>query len=151
MKNRLLSYTPVTGRRRWIGPARGDSLRLAHPQPSTRSQARRATMSPWVRLPYQPCLDGLRGIAVLAVLAFHMGVRGTEGGFLCVDIFFVLSGFLITTLLVGEWERNGTIHLSYFYARRALRLLPALLVLLAVYLLIDPFFQGVQRRACLHD
>ncbi len=76
-------------------------------------------------------LDGLRGLAVLAVLAYHAGLRWAPGGLLGVDVFFVLSGFLITSLLVSEWNRTGTIGLGSFWGRRARRLLPALFVLLA--------------------
>jgi peptidoglycan/LPS O-acetylase OafA/YrhL len=74
-------------------------------------------------LRYQPALDGLRGISILAVMAFHNGML--RGGYLGVDIFFTLSGFLITTLLLQEHARSGTINWTEFYARRALRLLPA--------------------------
>jgi len=80
---------------------------------------------------YLPGLDGLRGIAVLAVMAFHFGVPGVAGGLLGVDVFFVLSGFLVTSLLLGELDRSGTISLRQFWARRARRLLPGLFVLLA--------------------
>src|SRR4051812_42929139 len=82
------------------------------------------------RLGYVPGLDGLRGIAVIAVLLFHGGVTWARGGFLGVDMFFVLSGFLITSLLLDEQWLTDTIKLSAFWARRARRLLPALLVLL---------------------
>ncbi len=74
-------------------------------------------------LGYRRWLDGLRGVAVLLVLASHLKLL--PGGFLGVDLFFVLSGFLITSLLVEEWQRVGSISLKRFYARRALRLLPA--------------------------
>lgn len=78
-------------------------------------------------------LDGLRTIAVLLVVAFHVGVPGFAGGYLGVDVFFVLSGFLITTLLVKELGATGRIDLGRFWSRRALRLMPAsLLVVLAV-------------------
>ncbi len=78
-------------------------------------------------------LDGLRAVAVLAVMAFHFGASWMVGGFFGVDIFYVLSGFLITGLLLGEWNSAGRIRLGRFWARRARRLLPALvLVLLAV-------------------
>lgn len=80
-------------------------------------------------LAYMPALDGLRGLAVAAVLAFHTG--HFSGGFLGVDLFFVLSGFLITSLLMAEWRATGTIDLRRFWARRARRLLPALFVVLA--------------------
>ena len=81
-------------------------------------------------LGYQPALDGLRAVSIVAVLAHHS--HWLAGGFLGVDLFFALSGFLITALLTEEFARTGTITLGLFYARRALRLLPALLVLLIV-------------------
>ncbi len=85
------------------------------------------------RLGYRPELDGLRGVAVLAVMAYHCGLRRLiPGGFLGVDLFFVLSGFLITVLLLREQQQNGRIHLPRFYLRRVLRLAPALVVMLAV-------------------
>ncbi|MEX2158427.1 MAG: acyltransferase family protein [Dehalococcoidia bacterium] len=83
------------------------------------------------RLPYQPALDGIRGLAVAAVLAYHAGLPWARGGFLGVDAFFVLSGYLITSLLVTEWRATGSISLAAFWARRARRLLPALFLLLA--------------------
>jgi len=84
------------------------------------------------RLGYIPALDGLRAIAILAVMSFHYATRPfVPGGSLGVDLFFVLSGFLITTLLLQEWASSGTISLTRFYLRRGLRLLPAMLVFLA--------------------
>ena len=77
-------------------------------------------------------LDGLRGIAVAAVLLYHGGVTWAKGGFLGVEVFFVLSGFLITSLLLAEWGRSAAISLGAFWARRARRLLPALFCLVAV-------------------
>ena len=77
----------------------------------------------------QPALDGLRGLAVAGVVAFHLGYL--RGGFLGVDAFFVLSGYLITGLLVTEWRTQGSISLRHFWARRARRLLPALLLVMA--------------------
>jgi peptidoglycan/LPS O-acetylase OafA/YrhL len=77
-------------------------------------------------------LDGLRGLAVLAVILYHGGVSWLGGGFLGVELFFVLSGFLITSLLVGEWLERGGIALRRFWGRRARRLLPALVVLIVV-------------------
>ena len=76
-----------------------------------------------------PALDGLRAVAVAAVVAFHLG--RLQGGFLGVDVFFVVSGFLITRLLLAEWEDRGRIDGRAFWARRFRRLLPALLVVLA--------------------
>ena len=84
------------------------------------------------QLTYQPSLDGLRALAVAAVVLFHLHETGLTGGFLGVDTFFVLSGFLITTLLVLEWRRRDHIGLLAFWARRARRLLPALILLLIV-------------------
>src|SRR5437773_383793 len=80
------------------------------------------------RLGYRPWLDGLRGIAVLLVLAFHLHL--IPGGSFGVDVFFVLSGFLITSLLVEEWQRHRSISLPRFYLRRGLRLLPAFVTVL---------------------
>jgi peptidoglycan/LPS O-acetylase OafA/YrhL len=82
------------------------------------------------QLGYRRWLDGLRGVAILSVLAFHL--RLLPGGSLGVDIFFVLSGFLITALLAEEWQRYGSISLKAFYLRRGLRLLPAFLTLLVI-------------------
>ena len=85
---------------------------------------------------HQPALDGLRGVAVVAVLLYHGGVSAAGGGFLGVDVFFALSGFLITSLLLAERASTGRIDLKAFWGRRARRLLPALLVVLvfvAVY------------------
>lgn len=76
-----------------------------------------------------PALDGVRGLAVLGVLLFHGGVSAVKGGFLGVDAFFVLSGFLITGLLLREWETAGRLSLTSFWTRRVRRLLPALLLL----------------------
>jgi peptidoglycan/LPS O-acetylase OafA/YrhL len=86
------------------------------------------------RLGYRPALDGIRGVAVLAVMAHHTGVRHLRGGMVGVDVFFVLSGFLITTLLVEEWVRAGRVDIPAFYRRRALRLFPAVVALLGVFL-----------------
>jgi peptidoglycan/LPS O-acetylase OafA/YrhL len=83
-----------------------------------------------VRFGFVPGLDGLRALAVLGVMGYHGGLPILAGGFLGVNVFFVLSGFLITSLLVGEWGRTLGIALRSFWARRARRLLPALFVLL---------------------
>lgn len=85
------------------------------------------------RLGHRPPLDGLRGFAVLSVMVFHAHTGFLEGGGLGVEIFFTLSGFLITTLLCDELDRYGNVDLKNFYARRALRLAPALLLLVFVY------------------
>ena len=78
-------------------------------------------------------LDGLRALAVASVMAFHFGLGWFSGGFLGVDVFYVLSGFLITLLLLHELERRQSVRLGAFWARRARRLLPCLvLVVVAV-------------------
>lgn len=77
-------------------------------------------------------LDGIRALSVLAIIAFHTGLHSVPGGFYGVDSFFVLSGFLITSLLLKEWGGTGTVRLGRFWAGRARRLLPALFLLVAV-------------------
>src|SRR5947209_8947707 len=84
------------------------------------------------KLSYHAGLDGIRALAIIAVLLFHGGMSWAGGGFLGVEAFFVLSGFLITSLLVREWQRSATIALRAFWGRRARRLLPALICLVAV-------------------
>src|SRR5262245_12138287 len=95
---------------------------------------RAATTEVPERLEYQPALDGLRALAVIAVIVFHNsdGVGFGRGGFLGVDIFFVLSGFLITSLLLIDHAHKGRVVSLEFWARRARRLLPALFVLVAI-------------------
>lgn len=83
---------------------------------------------------FRPDLEGLRGVAILLVVASHAQIPLASAGFIGVDVFFVLSGFLITGLLVGEAERTGRIDLVAFYARRARRLLPAAAVVLVATL-----------------
>ena len=82
-----------------------------------------------LRLAYEPGIDGLRAFAVLAVMFFHLGVPGFTGGFVGVDVFFVISGFLITRLIYRETKAGG-FSFAKFYARRARRILPALAVTL---------------------
>jgi peptidoglycan/LPS O-acetylase OafA/YrhL len=99
---------------------------------------------PWVASPaqqfaYRPALDGVRALAVAAVLLFHGGVAFLPGGFLGVDAFFVLSGFLITSLLLAERAHRGRIALTAFWGRRARRLLPALVVVLVVVAVVGRF------------
>ena len=77
-------------------------------------------------------LDGMRAFAVTAVILYHANPSWAVGGYFGVDVFFVLSGFLITTLLLGEWRGTGGVGLRAFWGRRARRLLPALFLMLAV-------------------
>jgi peptidoglycan/LPS O-acetylase OafA/YrhL len=93
------------------------------------------------RLGRRPALDGLRGVAILLVMLEHTGLL--KNGYVGVDVFFGLSGFLITTLLYEEWERSGGISFRGFYERRARRLLPALFLMVGafalIYVLFNPF------------
>jgi len=83
-------------------------------------------------------LDGLRAVAVLMVLAFHLGIGLGRGGLFGVDIFLVLSGFLITGVLVGEYRARGRVSIGRFYARRMLRLYPALVVMVVLLMPFGP-------------
>ena len=99
------------------------------------------------RLPYRAALDGIRALAVVAVVLFHAGLNGAHGGFLGVDVFFTLSGYLISSLLLDEFQASGRIRLGNFWARRARRLMPAQIVMAAVvvaiaYLSSPPGFFG---------
>ena len=96
--------------------------------------------------PYLPGLDGLRALAVVAVMLYHAGYR-LAGGYLGVESFFVLSGFLITTLLMADQARHGRIRLGAFWLRRARRLLPALLLTLAGTLLLCALLVPGELRA----
>ena len=89
------------------------------------------------RVPYLPGLDGLRAVAVVAVMVYHANSSWFSGGFLGVEVFFVISGYLITLLLISEKERTGRVRIGQFWFRRARRLLPALFIMmggLAVYM-----------------
>ena len=92
------------------------------------------------RLSYITGLDGIRAVAVMAVLFYHANAPWALGGFLGVETFFVLSGFLITSLLLAEWQSRGRISLKNFWVRRARRLLPAVWLLLAVLPIVAVFF-----------
>lgn len=90
---------------------------------------------------YLPGLDGMRAIAVVAVMIYHANTDWLPGGYLGVEVFFVISGYLITLLLIGEHERNGKVALGQFWLRRARRLLPALGVMLALVTAYTAAFQ----------
>ena len=92
------------------------------------------------KMPYLPGLDGLRAIAVGAVLLYHAGMPWLPGGFLGVEVFFVISGYLITALLLSEWNKRDRINFAGFWLRRARRLLPALFLVLAATLAISVLF-----------
>lgn len=114
-------YRPQSGRGRdRPGPLTADAPRSGHEDASRGGEASERGFA------HVAALDGLRGIAVVAVIAFHADLSWAVGGFLGVDMFFVLSGFLITSLLRVEHARRGTVSLPRFWSRRARRLLPAL-------------------------
>ncbi|WP_327169302.1 acyltransferase family protein [Streptomyces subrutilus] len=98
------------------------------------------------RSAFRPDIEGLRAVAVLAVLAFHAGVPGTAGGFVGVDVFFVISGYLITGLLVREAITTGRIRLGNFFSRRARRLLPSAAVVLGAVAVAGAWLTVPLRR-----
>ena len=105
--------------------------------------ARPSRTDPAPRSGFRPDIQGLRAIAVMLVLLYHSGVSALSGGYVGVDVFFVISGFLITTHLLEALERGGRIRFGTFYAKRARRILPAallvaLLTLLAAWIWMSP-------------
>ena len=95
---------------------------------------------------YRPSLDGLRSVAVYLVLLFHTGLAALGGGFVGVDLFFVLSGFLVTSVIVNEVDTTGRLALGGFYARRVRRLLPAAVVVVVATALVFLLVASVARR-----
>ncbi len=115
---------PVTA-----GPAPSAPNRPSHARPSATGRERITA------------LDGIRAVALLIIMGYHFGVGWLQGGFFSLDIFYVLSGYLITGLLLGEYRRRGRITLSAFWLRRARRLLPALLIVLVAVTLLVRFVE----------
>lgn len=97
-------------------------------------------MNEETRMGYQPALDGLRALSVIAVILYHAGIHWIPGGFIGVEVFFVVSGFLITSLMIDEQHVSGKVSLKQFWIRRARRLLPALFTMLIVSLVTVTFF-----------
>ena len=91
-----------------------------------------------LRLKYNPALDGVRAVAIVLVFLSHAHAPLFDGAFFGVDLFFVLSGYLITSLLLKEYQQAGRLDFWRFYARRFLRLAPALLLFLAAYWVFAP-------------
>lgn len=120
-RTRRATSMRTSGKSRWVAPA----PRAARPATARAAdRIRRQRRRPGIH-----ALDGLRAIAVVLVLADHGGLPGMSGGFIGVDLFFVLSGFLITSLLIDELGRTGRIDLAGFWIRRGRRLLPALVLM----------------------
>ena len=95
---------------------------------------------------YLPSIDSLRALAVLAVIIYHVDVNYLPGGFLGVDLFFVLSGYLISSLIIKEFRKTGTVNLYNFYIRRARRLLPAVYFMITIGLVVMVLFNEVLLR-----
>ena len=91
---------------------------------------------------YRPALDGLRAVSVLTIMLFHVPYHWVTGGYWSVNVFFVVSGYLITGLLLKELDTWGSVDLLGFYLRRARRLLPALLLMVFVVAVLWPRFLG---------
>ncbi|WP_234423761.1 acyltransferase family protein [Intrasporangium calvum] len=128
------SATPRVARTAPAQPIRG-----SHPRPGASPSSRTNSRRSGERI---EGLDGIRALAIVAVLVFHLNAAWLPGGYLGVDVFFVVSGFLITTLLVREHERTGRIAFREFWVRRARRLLPALFVTVMVSTLIARLVSG---------
>jgi peptidoglycan/LPS O-acetylase OafA/YrhL len=103
------------------------------------------------RLPHLPGLDGLRALAVIAVLIYHAEASWLPGGFLGVEVFFVLSGYLVAALLLADYERSGRVDLASFWLRRARRLLPAALALIGAVVAYTLIFLPAEAAALRDD
>ena len=152
----------VDGRRAepaWARPALDEAPGVATAATASRPPAAAGTVVQpgGTRLAHQPGLDGLRGLAVAAVVLYHAAAaagvgwmeRITRGGYLGVSAFFTLSGFLICSLLLRERRRTGTVSLSDFWQRRARRLLPAALLLIGAVVVLTPVVGTSQQLATL--
>jgi peptidoglycan/LPS O-acetylase OafA/YrhL len=107
------------------------------------------TAKPWT---YRPSLDGLRTLAMYLIILFHANVAWASGTFIAVNLFFVLSGYLVTNVILNEIDKSGTLRLSVFYARRVRRLLPAALVaIVGISLLVLRVFPVSRRLALVGD
>jgi peptidoglycan/LPS O-acetylase OafA/YrhL len=118
---------------------------------TTIGQVQEKVPAPTSHHAFRPDIEGMRAIAILMVVAFHVGIPGFNGGFAGVDVFFVLSGYLITGLLLKELDQTGSISLKAFYARRIRRLLPAATLMVIVTLgvsfwLLSPLESAVNAR-----
>lgn len=136
--NRVEAIGPSTTTHH-AGSTRTTALRaggrhLANDEVDPGTRERTALQQNWT---HQPALDGLRAIAVYLVVVFHSNISWASGGFVGVDVFFVLSGYLVTNVLLNEWSQNQRIELRRFYARRVRRLLPAATVTIVMTVLVS--------------
>ena len=118
-------------------------LERGRPVTSRQSASRQSTTA----MGYQPTLDGVRAISVIAVILYHAGFSWMHGGFFGVEVFFVVSGFLITSLLIEERDRDGRIDLRQFWVRRWRRLLPALFTMMIVVSVWAVFFGTSEQHS----
>src|SRR5690606_32643803 len=114
-----------------------DEAASAPPRGAARRQARPAGPEPRPELPHVDGLDGVRAVALLAVMAFHHGFGFARGGFLAISTFFTLSGFLVTTLALAEWSQSGRLALARFWQHRVRRIAPALLFTIAAVVVLQ--------------
>jgi len=122
------------------------------PRPATRHGSPADGRTELPQKQFRPDIEGLRAVAVLAVVAYHAGLPGVGGGFIGVDVFFVVSGFLITGLLWREASSTGTVGLARFYGARARRLLPAAVtVLIATCATSAVLLPPLQARSVITD
>ena len=112
--------------------------------PCCTSDLKRRPLTIKTSLGYRRDIDGLRAVAVLAVVAYHTGVPGVRGGFVGVDVFFVISGFLITGLLLDDLGKRDRIDFMKFYARRVRRLLPTLVLVVLTTVLASILFLSTE-------
>ena len=122
----------------------GTEQRVADPTPSAAPDPAPGEPS---RLAHHKGLDGLRGFAVVLVLLFHGAFTWARGGFLGVSLFFTLSGFLITRLLLADFRTNGRIRFLAFWEKRARRLVPAALLATALVIVVSPYLWNDSQRA----
>jgi peptidoglycan/LPS O-acetylase OafA/YrhL len=127
-------------------PALRGLLALEHRTTPTRAAQPAPRIRPRWSMGYQPGLDGLRAVSVVAVILYHAGFGWMHGGFFGVEVFFVVSGFLITSLLLEEHGTSGTVSLASFWKRRARRLLPALLATLVVVAAVAALLGTAEQR-----
>jgi peptidoglycan/LPS O-acetylase OafA/YrhL len=126
------------------------SATRAETEPAVSARAGEAA-PPTSRMRYVPGLDGLRALSVMAVLLYHADITWMPGGFLGVDVFFAISGYLITSLLLAEYRNRGGVNVGQFYLRRARRLLPALFLVLASVSLFAVIFLPDEVRSLRGD